>query len=99
VSGGGDGVIRFWAFDSSSEGAIKALGHLDDGRDVGESVLTISLDGNFLYSGRVEGEINVWDLETKQLLRMMRPHGHDILSLSFGGGYVFAAALDGSVTV
>lgn len=99
VTGGGDGVIRFWAFDSSSEGAIKKLGQLDDGRDAGESVLTIALDGNFLYSGRVEGEINVWDLETKQLLRVMRPHGHGILSLSFGGGYVFAAAMDGSVTV
>jgi len=99
VTGGGDGVIRFWAFESTSEGAIRELGHLDDGRDAGESVLTIALDGNFLYSGRVEGEINVWDLETKQLLRVMRPHGHDILSLSFGGGYVFAAAMDGSVTV
>jgi len=99
ISGGGDGVIRFWSLDAAAEGAIQSLGSLDDGRDAGESVLSIALDGNFLYSGRVEGEINVWDLETRQLLRTMKPHDHDILSLSFGGGYVFAAALDGSVTV
>jgi di- and tripeptidase len=98
ISGGGDGVISFWALDKESA-SIRKIGHLDDGREAGESVLTIALDGSFLYSGRVEGEINVWDLETRQLLRTMRPHDHDILSLTFGGGYVFAAADDGSVTV
>lgn len=99
ISGGGDGVIRFWGLDGAADGALHSLGQLDDGRDVDKSVLSIALDGSFLCSGRVEGEINVWDLETRQLLRTMKPHDHDILSLSFGGGYVFAAALNGSVTV
>lgn len=98
ISGGGDGVIRFWGLGKEA-GGLRNIGHLEDGRDAGESVLTIALDGSFLYSGRVEGEINVWDLETRQLIRTMRPHDHDILSLTFGGGYVFAAAIDGSVTV
>jgi di- and tripeptidase len=98
ISGGGDGVIRSWGLDKET-GGLRKIGNLEDGRDAGESVLTMALDGSFLYSGRVEGEINVWDLETRQLLRTMRPHDHDILSLTYGGGYVFAAADDGSVTV
>lgn len=99
ISGGGDGVIKLWGLDVEDAGRIYELGDLEDGRAGGESVLTIALDGTFLYSGRVDGEINVWDLETRQLVRTLKVHDHDILTLSVGYGIVFAAAVDGTVTV
>lgn len=97
ISGGGDGVIRLWGLDAKRGGAIYELHRLEDGREEGESILTLALDGTFLYSGRLDGEINVWDLETKQLVRSLKAKTGDVLTLSVGGGYLFSAGVTGIV--
>lgn len=99
ISGGGDGAIKLWQLDASNGGAIRELHKLDDGREEGEAVLTLALDGTFLYSGRLHGEINVWDLETKQLVRSLRAHTGDVLALSVGGGLLLSAGVSGMVEV
>lgn len=99
ISGGGDGVIKLWTLDSNAGGAIRELHTLDDGREEGDSVLTLLLDGTFLYSGRVDGDINVWDLETKQLVRSLKANTGDVLTISIGGGYLFGAGINGVVQV
>ena len=99
ISGGGDGVIRLWGLDAKRGGAIYELHRLEDGREEGESILTLALDGTFLYSGRLDGEINVWDLETKQLVRSLKARTGDVLTLSVGGGYLFSAGVTGIVQV
>ncbi len=99
ISGGGDGVIRLWGLDAKRGGAIYELHKLEDGREEGESILTLALDGTFLYSGRLDGEINVWDLETKQLVRSLKARTGDVLTLSVGGGYLFSAGVTGIVQV
>jgi WD40 repeat protein len=98
ISGGGDGAIKIWSL-AKKGGAISELHRLDDGRDEGESVLSLALDGLFLYSGRLSGEINVWDLETKQLVRSLKAQTDDVLALSVGGGYLFCAGVTGVVEV
>ncbi|KAF2760251.1 beta-Ala-His dipeptidase [Pseudovirgaria hyperparasitica] len=97
ISGGGDGAIKLWRLDADNSGALRSLGQLDDGREEGHSVLTIALDGMFLYSGRLGGEINVWDLETRQLVRNLKTTIGDVLTLTIGGGYLFSAGMDGVV--
>jgi di- and tripeptidase len=97
-SGGGDGTIKIWSLDPSS-GAIEELESLEDGREQGESVLSIARDGTFLYAGRADGEVNMWDLETKQLVRNLKTRTDDVLALSVGGGFVFCAGLSGVVEV
>ena len=98
ISGGGDGTIKIWTL-TESEGAIKELHKLDDGRDGGESILSLALDGSFLYAGRGDGEIDVWDLETKQLVRNLKTQTDDVLALSVGGGYLFCAGISGVIEV
>jgi len=98
VSGGGDGRIQLWKMEPKG-GAISRIYTLEDGRDEGESVLSLARDGSFLYSGRVDGEINVWDLETRQLVRNLKTQTDDVLTLSLGGGLLFAGGKSGIVQV
>ena len=99
ISGGGDGTIKLWMLEGSDSNRIHEIVKLDDGRDEGDPVLTIALDGNFLYSGRADGEINVWDLETKQLVRITKAHDGDILTMALGRALLFTAAVTGDVKV
>ena len=97
ISGGGDGVINVWRLDETRGGAISKLFTLSDDREEGQSILSLSIDGSFLYCGRAGGEVNVWDLETRQLIRSLRAHRDDVMSICLGGGYLFSAAVTGFV--
>lgn len=96
ISGGGDGVIKIWTLDPESGGSIGHPISLENGD---ESVLTMVLDGALLYSGRLDGEMNVWDIETRQLVRRVKAHSADTLTLAFGHGLVFAGGANGIAKV
>ncbi|KAF2117023.1 hypothetical protein BDV96DRAFT_490259 [Lophiotrema nucula] len=96
VSGGGDGRILLWRIEARG-GAISNICTLEDGREEGEAILSLAQEGSFLYSGRPDGEINVWDLETRQLVRSLKAKTGDVLALSLGGGYLFAGGITGNV--
>ncbi|WPG98705.1 Hypothetical protein R9X50_00149900 [Acrodontium crateriforme] len=97
ITGGGDGVVKLWTLDSENEGAVDEWYSLNDGREEGSSVLSLALDGIFLYTGRAGGEIDVWDLETRQLVRNIKAHRDDVLTICAGGGFLFSAAITGYV--
>jgi di- and tripeptidase len=99
VSGGGDGRIILWKIDEDNGGAITSLYTLEDGREEGESILSIAREDSFLYSGRFDGEVNVWDLETRQLVRSLKATTGDVLTLSLGGDHLFAGGVSGLVQV
>jgi len=99
ISGGGDGVVKIWSLDASNSGAISELYTLEDSREEGESVLSLAIDGSFLFTGRLSGEVNIWDLETRQLVRSLKCETDDVLALTVGGGYLFCAGVTGTVEV
>ncbi|KAL9012943.1 MAG: hypothetical protein Q9173_002338 [Seirophora scorigena] len=94
ISGGGDGTIKIWALDAEDGGSISELRSLESGDD---SVLTLTIDGAFLYSGRSGGDVNVWDLETCQLVRRIESHHVDVLTLCVGHGSIFSGSANGLV--
>jgi di- and tripeptidase len=59
--------------------------------------LSLAREGSFLYSGRFDGEVNVWDLETRQLVRSLKASTGDVHSLTLGGGALFAGGKSGVV--
>lgn len=97
ITGGGDGVVKLWKLDPRKGGAVEELYTLDDGREEGHSILCLAIEHTFLYSGRSGGEVDVWDLETRQLLRNLKAHRDDVLTISVGGGFMFSAAVTGYV--
>ncbi|KAF2123902.1 beta-Ala-His dipeptidase [Dothidotthia symphoricarpi CBS 119687] len=97
VSGGGDGRILLWRIDPTRRGAISNICALEDGREEGESILSLAREGSFLYSGRFDGEVNVWDLETRQLVRSLKATTGDVHTLTLGAGVLFAGGKSGMV--
>ncbi|KAI9776397.1 MAG: hypothetical protein M1839_009593 [Geoglossum umbratile] len=92
ISGGGDGTVKLWTLDSKPGGGISEIVELENGDS---SVLTIALDGTLLYTGTSEGDVNVWDLDTRQMIRSVKAHTRDVLTLSIGDGLIFSAGGSG----
>lgn len=101
ISGGGDGTIKLWSLgaqgrtdpDDPERAGIKEIMSL--GADDAESVLSLALDGSFLYAGKLDGIVELWDLDTAQRLRVIKAQNHDIMSLQMGWGYLWTTSADG----
>lgn len=104
ISGGGDGTIKLWGLDDSSttdengeSGGIREIMTL--GSDDAESVLSLAVDGSFLYAGKVDGIVELWDLDTTQKLRVIKAHDRDVMSLQMGWGYLWTSSANGWASV
>jgi di- and tripeptidase len=104
ISGGGDGTIKLWRLGSGKEdddadanNGIRELVVLGD--DDAESVMSLTIDGSFLYAGKLHGIVELWDLDTKQKLRVIKSHKADIMTVQMGWGYLWSAAATGTATV
>ncbi|KAG9243478.1 hypothetical protein BJ878DRAFT_510476 [Calycina marina] len=93
ISGGGDGTIKLWKLSSNESEGIKEVAVL--GEDNAESILSMAVDGSFLYSSKPEGIIELWDLDTKQKLRVIKAHRGNVMTLQMGWGYLWSAGSTG----
>jgi di- and tripeptidase len=96
ISGGGDGTIKLWRLSGNPDDGIDEVACLGD--DDAESVLSLTTDGSFLYSGKLGGVIDSWDLDTKQKLRVIKAEG-DIMTLQMGWGFLLSAGATGYAQV
>ena len=97
ITGGGDGTIKLWRLIRSPNNVVvHEVAVLENGDN---SVLSMALNDTLLYTGRLEGDVNVWDLDTRQLIQTIRASKVDILSLAVGPGFVFAGSANGRAKV
>ncbi|KAF8453325.1 hypothetical protein BGX38DRAFT_1178001 [Terfezia claveryi] len=90
-TGGGDGDVKLWNIDPHTSMIIeKQTLH---GGDSG--VLSMAVRETFLYCGLTDGEINIWDLDTFQLIRNVKAHHEDILAMSVLGSNIFTGSASG----
>lgn len=112
ITGGGEGWIKLWQIkkDAKYDGMAEweAWDHREImclGEEDAQSVFTLAIDGSFLYSGKKRGIIELWDLDTKQKLRVIKDHRGedgkhgDIMTLQMAWGYLLSAATTGTVAV
>ena len=93
ITGGGDGTIKMWRLtENVNSGAIRCFATMENGDN---SVLSMALDGTFLYSGRLEGDVDVWDLDTRQLIRTVNAHAADVLTITVGPHLIFTGGSNG----
>jgi di- and tripeptidase len=95
LSGGGDGDVKLWSIDDAT-GGISELQTLRGG-DSG--VLSMVVKDTLLYCGLTDGEICIWDLDTLQLVRTVKAHCDDVLTLSVKGDCIFSGSASGYVRV
>ncbi|KAI9305332.1 hypothetical protein BJ944DRAFT_161937, partial [Cunninghamella echinulata] len=95
ISGSGDGDVKIW---SIVDGGLKHLKTLGGNSDKGVLSLALSTDG-YLYCGVQGGDVQIWDLETYQMIRSVMAHSDDVLAVSLQGPGLISASADGSVKV
>jgi di- and tripeptidase len=104
ISGGGDGTIKLWRLcDDGPDHDDGVLGDIEEmvtlGEDDSESVMSIAVDGSFLYAGKLGGIIELWDLDTKQKLRVIKAHEGNVNTLRMSFGLLWSGATGGSASV
>ncbi|ORZ15957.1 hypothetical protein BCR42DRAFT_416210 [Absidia repens] len=95
ISGSGDGDVKIWAIEN---GGLKHLRTLTGNSDKGVLSLTLSDDG-YLFCGVQGGDVQIWDLETYQMIRSVMAHSDDVLAVSLQGPGLISASADGTVKV
>lgn len=60
-----------------------------------DGILTMIHVESLLYTGSISGTINLWDLDTLQMIRSVKAHQTDVLSLAGIGGFAFSGSARG----
>ncbi|KAH9999721.1 glutathione degradosome [Xylariaceae sp. FL0662B] len=102
ISGSGDGTIKVWKLGGREigpdgyENGIEELMVLGD--EDAASVMSLTVDQSFLYSGKLGGIVELWDLDTQQKLRVIKAHKGDVMALQMGWGYLWSASRSGTAS-
>ncbi|GAA5998967.1 glutamine amidotransferase subunit DUG2 [Rhodotorula paludigena] len=91
VSGSGDELVKLWRPTASDLLPIATLSSECD------AVLALASRDNTLFAGHQGGVIKVWDLDTLTCVRVLRPHEHDILTLSVLSSSLYSGSANGTL--
>lgn len=63
-----------------------------------DEIRTMSLDGNYLYSGESDGVIEIWNIDTGEYFGSIQSaHDGDILAMTFLNNTLFSSSSDGNI--
>ncbi|KAK2734509.1 hypothetical protein FQN57_001673 [Myotisia sp. PD_48] len=94
LTGSGDGSVKIWELHQNG-GVAPTEKYVLQNPD--ESVLSISVDGSFLYCGLTGGTVNIWNLDSRQIIKTLHSHDGDVWSLDIIKGVIISGGSDGMV--
>ncbi|KAI9269351.1 hypothetical protein BY458DRAFT_187021 [Sporodiniella umbellata] len=93
ISGSGDGDVKIWLIKAET---LQHERTLKGNSDKGVLCLALSDDG-YLFCGVQGGDVQIWDLETHQMIRSVMAHTDDVLAITIKGSGFVSASADGSI--
>lgn len=96
LTGSGDGSVKLWRLGQGLDGTPVQLAKLQNGSD---AVLSIAVEGSFLYCGLEGGTLNVWNLDSHQLVKRIAKQSGDLWAVDIIKGITISGDSNGTVKV
>ncbi|OQD67217.1 hypothetical protein PENDEC_c041G04022 [Penicillium decumbens] len=93
LTGAGDGVVKVWRLGQKPAAVPTQIAKFQNG----ESVLSIAVEGSLLYCGLVGGVLNIWNLDSHQLVKRIARHTGDLWAVDVIGGVAICGDSTGTV--
>jgi di- and tripeptidase len=92
VSGSGDSDVKVW--ECQPGGGLKFLFSFDS---LPGAVFCLVSRDDLLFAGLQNGQVKVWDMETKACIRTILAHSSDVLSMTLVGTDLYTASAEGQI--
>ncbi|KAK1146289.1 hypothetical protein N8T08_003076 [Aspergillus melleus] len=94
LTGAGDGAVKLWRLEQDKSNAVPTqMAKLQNG----DPVLSIAVDGSFLYCGLAGGALNIWNLDSHQLVKRITRHTGDLWAVDIIHGVAVCGDSNGIV--
>ncbi|KAL3452624.1 hypothetical protein BJX65DRAFT_303439 [Aspergillus insuetus] len=94
LTGAGDGVVKLWRLEQGKpDVAPTQMAKLQNN----DSVLSVAVDGSFLYCGLAGGALNIWNLDSHQLVKRITAHTGDLWAVDIIHGMAVCGDSNGIV--
>ncbi|KAI9926817.1 hypothetical protein ASPWEDRAFT_55083 [Aspergillus wentii DTO 134E9] len=93
LTGAGDGVVKLWRLGQDGNTVPAQMAKLQNG----DPVLSIAVDGSFLYCGLAGGALNIWNLDSHQLVKRITRHTGDLWAVDIIRGVAVCGDSNGIV--
>lgn len=95
LTGAGDGAVKVWRLGHEAGAAPTQIAKLQNG----DSVLSIAVEGSLLYCGLAGGALNIWNLDSHQLVKRIAQHTGDLWAVHVIQGVAICGDSTGTVKV
>ena len=95
LTGSGDGVVKLWRLGQTPGTAPTQIAKLQNG----DPVLSIAVEGSLLYCGLAGGALNIWNLDSQQLVKRISRHSGDLWAVQVIQGVAICGDSTGTVKV
>jgi di- and tripeptidase len=92
LTGSGDGTVKQWRL--SKDEPLVQEAELPNGND---AVLSIAVEGPLLYCGLSGGALNIWNLDSHQLVKRITQHTGDVWAIDIIKGIAISGDSNGVV--
>ncbi|PWY78344.1 WD repeat protein [Aspergillus heteromorphus CBS 117.55] len=94
LTGAGDGVVKMWRLEQEKENGVPSqIAKLQNG----DPVLSLAVEGSFLYCGLAGGALNIWNLDSHQLIKRISMHTGDLWAVDIIHGVAVCGDSNGII--